>query len=102
MTETKGALPKAIDVKFKDAENMFDVYSNHTGIITTSYDLKLLFGAVQDATASGISVLRHGSVILSPQHAKVLCRALTEAIGQFEATYGEINLGNNPPNITHT
>lgn len=93
MTEKKSTSRQII---FTDAENSFDVYSNHTGIMTTSYDLKLMFGSVQAVTGAGISVLKHGSVTLSPQHAKAFCRVLSNTIEQFEAKFGKINVVDNP------
>lgn len=74
----------------KESENKFDIYSNHTAIMTTGFDIKLIFSTVLNASESELNVLQHGSVTLSPQHAKVFLRNLTRAVGDYEKNYGEI------------
>lgn len=74
------------------AENKFNVYSNHTGVMSTNFDLKFIFGAIESATASELTVLEHGSVTMSPQHAKAFCSNLSQAIEKYESQFGEIKL----------
>jgi hypothetical protein len=76
----------------KDSDNRFDVYSNHTGIMLTGFDVKLLFGMVQAATESEVIILQHGSVVMSPQHAKVFSISLAKAVSDYEKLNGEIRV----------
>ncbi len=88
MVSIKNSAQKLIT---KDSDNRFDVYSNHTGIVTTGFDFKLIFGSVQMATESEVTVLQHGAVTMSPQHAKVFCRSLLAAVENYEKSFGEVN-----------
>ena len=78
------------------AENKFNVYSNHTGVMTSNYDFKFVFGSIESATDSGLIILEHGSVTMSPQHAKAFCSHLSNAIASYETSFGEIKLTNKP------
>jgi hypothetical protein len=76
------------------SENKFRAYSNHTGILSTNYDFKMMFGSIESATDSEITILELGSVTLSPHHAKAFCKNLTLVIEKFEASFGDIKLDN--------
>ena len=78
------------------AENKFNAYSNHTGVMTTPYDFKLIFGSIEVATDSELTILEHGSVTISPQHAKAFCKNMFESIEKYESSYGEIKVPGNP------
>jgi len=78
------------------AENKFSAYSNHTGIMSTNYDFKMIFGSIESVTDSEITVLELGSVTLSPQHAKAFCKNFSQSIEKYEAAFGEIKLVGNP------
>lgn len=77
---------------FISKENKFRVYSNHSGVATTNYDITLLFGEIDSASGSELTVLQHGSVTMSPHHAKAFSISFSNAIQQYEDRFGEIKL----------
>lgn len=81
--------------KIISAENRFHAYSNHTGVASTNFDLKLLFGEIQSASESELIVIEHGDVTMSPQHAKALLNNLALAINKYESMFGEIKVPGN-------
>lgn len=78
--------------KIIPAENRFHAYSNHTGVASTLYDLKLLFGEIQSATESELTVIEHGDITMSPQHAKAFLKNLSQALDKYESMFGEIKV----------
>lgn len=76
--------------KIIDKENKFHAYCNHTGIATTNFDITLMFGEVQTLIQSELTILMHGSVTMSPQHAKLFSQSLVSAIDEYEKRSGEI------------
>lgn len=78
--------------KIISAENRFHAYSNHSGVASTNFDLKLLFGEIQSGTESELTVIEHGDVTMSPQHAKAFLNNLAQAIDKYESMFGEIKV----------
>lgn len=89
MPETKSNLSKPV---FIGKENKFRVYSNHSGVATTNFDITLLFGEIESASGSELTVLQHGSVTMSPHHAKAFSISLSNAVQQYEEKFGVIKL----------
>lgn len=66
-----------------------EIYTNTTKIGLTPWDLRIVFGhAVQKANAFASEDLV--TVVMSPQHAKVLLGAWTKAVENYEKMFGEI------------
>lgn len=78
--------------KIITAENKFHAYSNHTGVATTNFDIKLIFAEIQSANESGLTVIEHGDVTMSTQHAKAFLNTLAQVIEQYESVFGEIKI----------
>lgn len=66
-----------------------EIYTNTTKIGVTPWDLRIIFGhAVQRATSFSSEDLV--TVVMSPQHAKVLLGAWTKALENYEKAFGEV------------
>jgi hypothetical protein len=92
MNSTNQQQPQQINIELgeKEAEG---IYSN-LAIITHSpaefiIDFTRIVPGVPKAKV-------HARIITTPQHAKMLMRALKENIDKFEARFGEINIDNPP------
>lgn len=87
--------------KYEKSENEFMVYSNHTGVGITNFDLTLMFGKIDvkiehiepiSGGTQGVTITTLGSVTMSPAHAKLVCANLQANIEQYEKMFGKINM----------
>ncbi len=79
-----------IELNEKEAEG---IYSNLAIITHSPAEFILDFTRV----VPGVPKAKvHARIITTPQHAKMLLRALTDNIEKFEAKFGEIKLENHP------
>jgi hypothetical protein len=87
--------------KYEKSENEFTVYANHTGIGLSNFDIRLMFGQIdmkmeQEKPISGgaqeLTIIKLGSVIMSPVHAKLVCANLQANIERYEKMFGNINM----------
>ena len=95
---TKGVLPI---FNYVDSDNKFKVYSNHTGISLTNFDVRFIFGQIEakmeqvqpakDNTQE-LTVIVEGVVNMSPLHAKLFCVNLQKNLDKYEEMFGKINL----------
>jgi hypothetical protein len=85
--------------KYVDSENMLMVYTNHTGISLTNFDVRIMFGQIEvkmgqaqaiTGLVQDVTVINQGAVIMSPLHAKLFCENLKQNIEKFEKLFGEI------------
>ena len=68
-----------------------EIYTNSSKIGTTPWDMRIVFGHVIDLPQMGQQKLEDlVTIVMSPQHAKVLLGAWTKAIEAYEATFGTI------------
>lgn len=66
-----------------------EIYTNTTKIGLTPWDLRIVFGhAVQKP--NGFASEDLVTVVMSPQHAKVLLGAWTKALENYEKMFGEV------------
>lgn len=70
-------------------ENYKESYSNWVRCETSLYDIKLLFGTIEDDG----SIKASTKIIMSPQHTKALLNMLKGTIEGYEKNFGEINIG---------
>lgn len=69
-------------------EGYRECYSNWVKSETSLYDIKLLFGTIQE----GRNVNANTKIVMSPQHTKALYYMLKEIIAGYEESFGEINI----------
>ena len=79
-------------IKTIRSENRFRVYSNHTGLEASNFDIRLTFAEIESSDGSAITVIEHGTVTMSPQHAKAFSANFAQAVRQFESLYGAIEM----------
>jgi Protein of unknown function (DUF3467) len=70
-------------------------YSNAVNIATSQWDISIDFQLNTQASGStpeNLQVERRpvGRIVMSPMHAKALAHLLDDAVGRWEATYGEL------------
>jgi len=98
-------MTKAPKYKYVKSENEFTIYSNHTGVSISSFDVRMMFGQLEmsmeaqpvNGLPQEVTVNLLGSIIMSPSHAKLVCENLRANIELFEKMFGTINL---PPKDT--
>jgi len=76
--------------KDKQFERIRTVYSNIVRIGHSPYEFMLDFGQFQPEGKRAFMDVR---IIVSPQHAKAILKALKDNIGGYEERYGRINIG---------
>ena len=70
------------------------MYSSSANIETSFNDLKVFFGQIVEATPESLVLEERIAIILTPEQAKSVLRALQTAIQGYETLYGPIR---NPP-----
>ena len=71
------------------------IYSSSANIETSFNDLELFFGQIVEATTESLVLEERIAIILTPEQAKSVLRALQTSIESYETLYGPIR---NPPN----
>jgi hypothetical protein len=77
---------------FSEVEPPFLIYCNNSEMGLTPWDVRIKFMEVFDREGEAAVIRRHGTVVVSPQHAKAMLEALTETIRVYESKFGEIDL----------
>lgn len=94
--------------KYIKSNDEFNVYSNHTGISISSFDIRIILGQLSSDMATQIPeggsslevpVSLLGTVIMAPAHAKLVCENLRQNIEMFEKMFGTINLPPHGPAV---
>jgi hypothetical protein len=65
-------------------------YTNNAQVITTYFDIGILFGELLDANEQRILIKDLALVKMSPEHAKSLNRVLTQQLEIYENRFGPI------------
>ncbi len=68
------------------------VYANNVQTEVSLFDIKVSFGEFIEADGNHVIFEDKVTIILSPQHAKVLAAALAQNIGHYENQFGIINI----------
>jgi flagellar protein FlaG len=72
-------------------------YANSVQVRVSLWDFFLLFGVMNQTAPDSVNIANFQGVFLSPQQAKALANVLNQNITQYEATFGEIKLEQQPP-----
>lgn len=75
-------------------ENSITYYANSVNIATNYYDIQLAFGnqSLDAGNSNKLICKEFCKIFMSPQHAKVLNKILTENIKNYEQKFGEIKV----------
>lgn len=75
-----------------DSPEKFSVYSSATEIFLSGWDVRInLLENIPPMEGRPIALV-HGSVVMSPVHAKAFAQALSKAMAQYEERFGEIDV----------
>lgn len=82
------------NVKISSNEDgCMEYYSNVSGISSSNMDMVINFMRMYPNNLSKGMTLKHlCRIFMSPRHAKVLARALTQAVEEYEQQFGEITV----------
>lgn len=67
-------------------------YANSVQVKMSVWDFQLIFGTMQQESASEVSLRNFQGVYLSPQQAKALWNVLGHNLAQYEQTFGKLAL----------
>jgi hypothetical protein len=81
------AIPERIDSPEK-----FSVYCSATEIFLSGWDVRINLMENIPPMGGRPTALVHGSVVMSPVHAKAFQQALKKAIDQYEEKFGELDV----------
>lgn len=81
------AIPERIDSPAK-----FSVYCSATEIFLSGWDVRINLMENIPPMGGRPAALVHGSVVMSPVHAKAFAQALSKAMAQYEEKFGEIDV----------
>jgi hypothetical protein len=91
--EPSASSPDTPAVRMQPSPNLMSVYSNSVQIRPALYDFHLDFGRILGLAEDGLHIETLVSVVMSPQHAKVLANLLSARVNDYERVYGPINTG---------
>lgn len=78
-------------VKHELSSNHIQVYVNAGEVGFSSYDIRVKLGQLVERDGQTIAEVNF-TLMMSPQHAKVLTAAMAQSIRAYEAQHGEISL----------
>ena len=84
--------PAQPDIKITQDSTYRENYANSVQIRVNVWDFFLVFGTLQQQTATEVEVTNFQGVYLSPQQAKALLAILEQNVVNYEKTFGEIKL----------
>src|SRR5262245_56025407 len=80
------------NVTAEQNENYFTAYTNGVGIAHTIFDVQLHFSEVRVKSPQDVVNEAFATIIMSPQHAKLLLHHLKNNIDLYESRFGEIKM----------
>jgi hypothetical protein len=81
-----------IPVAAHRSEKYFSPYVNNVQIGTSYYDISIHFNRVLEATKTGMLIEELVSVVMSPEHASDLYKALGEGLRIYQEKFGELRV----------
>jgi flagellar protein FlaG len=79
-------------IKLTNSKDYRENYSNSVQVRVNVWDFFLVFGTLQQASATEMEVTNFQGIYLSPQQAKALLTILEQNVVNYEKTFGEIKL----------
>lgn len=71
-------------------DNVPTFYTNSVDIMMSIYDLTFIVGQIANVLDDRITIDQIARITMSPQHAKVLSRLLTERVALYESVWGPL------------
>lgn len=97
------ATPVQPHIKLLNSKDYRENYSNSVQVRVNVWDFFLVFGTLQQTSATEMEVTNFQGIYLSPQQAKALLAILEQNVVNYEKTFGEIKLDPKmaPPGPVH-
>ncbi len=86
------ANPAQPNIKISQDSTYRENYANSVQIRVNVWDFFLVFGTLQQQSATEVEVTNFQGIYLSPQQAKALLAILEQNMVNYEKTFGEIKL----------
>ena len=80
------------EIRLKKTDDFREGYANSVQVRMSVWDFLLVFGTMQQESASEVSLMNFQGVYLSPQQAKALWNVLGHNLAQYEQTFGKLAL----------
>jgi flagellar protein FlaG len=84
--------PAQPNIKISQDPSYRENYANSVQIRVNVWDFFLVFGTLQQQSATEVEVTNFQGIYLSPQQAKALLAILEQNVVNYEKTFGEIKL----------
>ena len=84
--------PAQPNIKLIAAKDYRENYANSVQVRVNVWDFFLVFGTLQQHTATEMEVTNFQDIYLSPQQAKALLTILEQNVVNYEKAFGEIKL----------
>jgi uncharacterized protein DUF3467 len=84
--------PAQPNIKLMNSKDYRENYANSVQVRVNVWDFFLVFGTLQQQTATEMEVTNFQGIYLSPQQAKALLTILQQNVVNYEKTFGEIKL----------
>jgi hypothetical protein len=84
---------QGLNIEYLLDESHFSVYTNRVEINISTWDVRIKIMEILEKDGGALKIKKHGSVVMTPLHAKALLRALDSTLKQYEERFGEIDLG---------
>jgi len=85
-------IPPQANIKLVSTQEYREGYANSVQVRASVWDFLLVFGRLQQPSASEVEIHNFQGVYLSPQQAKALVTILEQNVIQYEKAFGEIKL----------
>jgi hypothetical protein len=79
-------------ITLDDPSDSPSYYANNVHLNVSLFDFRFVFGEILTATVDELRVRSRCSVVMSPQHAKMLAKVLSDNVKDYEQRHGEISL----------
>jgi flagellar protein FlaG len=84
--------PPQPNIKLTNTKDYRENYANSVQVRVNVWDFFLVFGTLQQQTATEVEINNFQGIYLSPQQAKALLTILQQNVVNYEKTFGEIKL----------
>ena len=85
------------EVRLLKTDDFRESYANSVQVRMSVWDFQLVFGTMQQTSATEVDLNNFQGIYLSPQQAKALWNVLGHNLAQYEQTFGKLALEPIPP-----
>jgi hypothetical protein len=105
-TEARHVAPGAGPLKITGVSQCPVVYANVGTIVNTPFDMQFVFGELKEMTPAGAMAQANVRVIVTPELAEVVLRALAQRLQAYTLRHGQlrnmgVELGEEVPFLEH-